>query len=112
LDSKISQFPDGFVLLKENEIPIGQLELSIREFDGGEIGYVHLYYFIPEKRGTGLGKLLHDYAIQFFKNHGVDEYHLRVAPGNTTARKFYRKIGMTEIGPERDGKVIRMKGLV
>jgi ribosomal protein S18 acetylase RimI-like enzyme len=63
-------------------------------------------------RGQGKGKELHNYAKQFFENNKVREYHLRVSPSNSTAIKFYRTIGMEEVGTEVDGKVIRMKGFL
>jgi RimJ/RimL family protein N-acetyltransferase len=110
LEEKKRKFPEGFVLVKEDGKYIGQLELTIREYEGNDIGYVNLYYLIPEMRGQGKGKELHHFAKQFFKNNNVSEYHLRVSPSNTTAIKFYREIGMEEVGPEVDGKVIRMKG--
>ena len=110
LDGKIKEYPNGFVLVEEYGKYIGQLELTIREYEGNDIGYVNLYYLIPEMRGLGKGKELHNYAKQFFENNKVSEYHLRVSPSNINAVKFYRKIGMEEVGPEIDGKVIRLKG--
>ncbi|MDM5199811.1 GNAT family N-acetyltransferase [Fictibacillus enclensis] len=110
LGEKISAFPKGFVLVEKERKYIGQLELTVREFEGNDIGYVNLYYLIPEMRGKGRGKELHRYAMQFFENNKVSEYHLRVSPSNTAAVKFYRKMGMEEVGSEVEGKVIRMKG--
>jgi RimJ/RimL family protein N-acetyltransferase len=110
LDEKIRDFPKGIVLVEEDGKYIGQLELTIRQYECREIGYVNLYYLIPEMRGKGKGKELHNYAKQFFQNNKVSEYHLRVSPSNTAAIKFYLKVGMKEFGPEVDGKVIRMKG--
>lgn len=110
LDEKSRDFPKGFVLVEEDGKYIGQLELTISEYEGNDIGYVNLYYLIPEMRGLGKGNELHNHAKQFFENNKVSEYHLRVSPSNTAAIKFYRKIGMQEVGPEVDGKVIRMKG--
>lgn len=110
LAEKIAIFPEGFVLVKKSGKDIGQLELTIREYEGRKIGYVNLYYLISNERGSGKGKKLHHYAVDFFEKNGVNEYHLRVAPENHAAIKFYKKIGMEEIGPELDGKVIRMKG--
>lgn len=110
LEGKIATFPNGFVLVKENNEAIGQLELSIREYKGKNIGYVHLYYLIPDKRGKSFGKELHQYTQQFFNENNLHEYHLRVAPGNERAIQFYLKNGMVEVGPELDGKVIRMRG--
>jgi ribosomal protein S18 acetylase RimI-like enzyme len=112
LEEKVQMFPRGFVLVKEGGKYIGQLECSIRPFDGREIGYVHLYYLIPECRGKGIGKALHDYAMHFFITNDVYEYHLRVSPTNGPALKFYTKMGLTPIGPELDGKVLRMKGIL
>ena len=110
LKEKTTDYPDGFVVVEEAGELIGQLELSIREYEGQRIGYVNLYYLAPESRGKGRGKELHAYAKEFFKNRQVKEFHLRVAPTNTSAIKFYHKLGMVELGPEVDGKVIRMKG--
>lgn len=112
LKEKIVDYPKGFVLVKENNKYVGQLELSIREYGGRYIGYVHLYYLISEERGKSKGRELHDYVRQFFINSNVNEFHLRVSPTNTSAIKFYRKIGMNEIGPEMNGKIIRMQGYV
>lgn len=112
LKDKSSSFPKGFVLVEENEKSIGQLELSIREYEGQTIGYVHLYYLIPKQRGNGKGKELHNYAKQFFKTHNVSDYHLRVSPTNTQAIRFYKNNGMIKLKPEMGDKVIRMKGTV
>ena len=109
---KSNQFPGGFVIVMEGEVSIGQLELTIKEYKGSKIGYVNLYYLIPEKRGMGLGKELHQYALNFFNKYGLKEYHLRVSHSNKNALFFYRKNGMQEIGLELEGKVIRMKGIV
>ncbi|MCO7126450.1 GNAT family N-acetyltransferase [Sporolactobacillus shoreicorticis] len=91
---------------------IGQLELSIREYEAKSIGYVHLFYLIAEKRGNGLGHEFHQYAMHLFKQHGTSEYHLRVAPTNTHAQAFYEKQGMKKLKTECDGKVWRMKGTI
>ncbi|WP_010650365.1 GNAT family N-acetyltransferase [Oceanobacillus massiliensis] len=112
LQRKIADFPEGFVMLWDKNKPVGQLELSIKIFDGKEIGYVHLFYLIPEKRGSGLGDELHRYAMQFFRQYGVSEYYLRVAPANKRACGFYQKKGMEKTADEMDGKVIRMRGYV
>ncbi|RIW28746.1 GNAT family N-acetyltransferase [Bacillus salacetis] len=112
LAGKIKEFPDGFVMVDEGSDPIGQLELSIREYEGRHIGYVHLYYLKSEYRRRGLGNEIHQYALQSFRDHDVPEYHLRVSPNNVQAKRFYEKNGMIEIGPEIGDKVVRMKGEV
>ncbi|MDQ0351431.1 RimJ/RimL family protein N-acetyltransferase [Alkalibacillus filiformis] len=112
LREKITKHPDGFVLVEEDGELIGQIELSIREYEGREIGYVHLYYLVPRKRGKGYGQVLQHYAEDFFQRHQVSEFHLRVSPTNKQARAFYKKLGMKESGLEIDGNVIRMIGKV
>jgi RimJ/RimL family protein N-acetyltransferase len=112
LNVKIKEFPKGFVMIEEDGDLIGQLELSTREHKGRRIGYVHLYYLKPEHRQKGLGNEIHSYALQFFMEQKVKEYHLRVSPTNSQAIRFYEKIGMREVGAELKGKVIRMKGEV
>lgn len=112
LKGKIADSPKGFVLVKKDNNYVGQLELSIRQYEGRDIGYVHLYYLTLMERGKSIGQELHDYARRFFKANNINEFHLRVSSTNTSAIKFYRKIGMNEIGPEVNGKVIRMKGSV
>lgn len=112
LQSNSEQFPDGLVLVMEEDNAIGQLELTIREYNGNQIGYVNLYYLIPEKRGLGIGKKLHHHALDFFRKNGINEYHLRVSPNNFQAIVFYEKNGMQKLETELDGKVVRMSGII
>lgn len=112
LEEKKHAFPAGFMLVREKDAYIGQLELSIKEYNGESIGYIHLFYLVPEKRGQGKGLELYQYAKQFFLQYKVASYELRVSPSNTAAINFYRKIGMEPIKTELDGKVVRMRGLL
>jgi len=110
--AKSIQVPNGFMMVMEDEWPIGQLELTLTEYEGRRIGYVNLYYLIPDKRGFDLGRKMHEYALNFFRENGVQEYHLRVSPTNSPALSFYQNAGMEEIGLELGGKVIRMRGFL
>jgi ribosomal protein S18 acetylase RimI-like enzyme len=112
LEEKKHAFPAGFMLVRENDAYIGQLELSIKEYDRESIGYIHLLYLVPGKRGQGKGLELYQYAKQFFLRYKVASYELRVSPSNTAAINFYRKIGMEAIKIEFDGKIIRMRGML
>lgn len=58
MEERVRKFPDGQVILEKDQEPIGQMELQIREYEGIEIGYVNLFYLIPEYRSKGLGKKL------------------------------------------------------
>lgn len=109
LQENVMEFPSGFVFAEKDGCKVGQLELAIREYKDKKIGYVHLYYLVPEIRGRGMGKELHGYAVSFFNQHQVDEFHLRVSVTNTSAMRFYHKLGMEEAGTEIEGRVMRMK---
>ncbi|MFT8319190.1 MAG: GNAT family N-acetyltransferase [Sporolactobacillus sp.] len=110
--AKVKDFPDGLVLAILNDHIIGQLELTIRVDSGKRLGYINLIYLIPELRGFGLGELLHQYAMRFFREHDLQNYQLRVSTTNQQAIAFYEKSGMKQMKMEIDGKVIRMRGEV
>lgn len=112
LRTQIKKYPEGFVLALEDNYPVGQVELTIRECEGRTIGYVNLFYLIADKRGMGFGRHLQRYAMEFFRKHGVQEYHLRVSPTNKRAISFYYKNGMRKLKSEFDDQVIRMVGEV
>lgn len=97
---KVNKFPDGQVIIEVEHRPIGQMELHTTEYGGTEIGYVNLYYLIPEYRGKGLGKKLVHYAENYFRQLKVAEYHLRVSPTNQTAIHLYLKSGMVKLREE------------
>jgi ribosomal protein S18 acetylase RimI-like enzyme len=63
------------------------------------IGYVNLFYLIPEMRGSGAGAALHEYALTIFAKHGVERMQLSVSPTNLRAIAFYRKHGWRDLGP-------------
>jgi GNAT superfamily N-acetyltransferase len=100
------KFPEGIVLIEENNNPIGQMELQIVSYEGTNIGYVNLYYLISEYRGKGYGKKLMDYSERFFRKHGMNEYHLRVSPNNHRAITFYVKSGMEKLQEEKDTHIV------
>lgn len=110
---RIDKFPKGQVIIKKDNIPIGQMELQIKEFEGKEIGYVNCYYLIPEYRGKGLGKELIDYAEEFFRKSNVSEYHLRVSPTNQRAIHLYTKNEMVKLREENEKYLVyRMRKLL
>ncbi|MFD3450195.1 GNAT family N-acetyltransferase [Microbacteriaceae bacterium 4G12] len=101
IGERVSRFPDGLVLVEEDEKMIGQMELQITTYEEQEIGYVNLFYLIPEYRSKGLGQYLMEYAEQFFRKYKVSEYHLRVSPTNERAIRFYMKSGMEKLKEEQ-----------
>lgn len=110
LEQKIEEFSDGILLIEEDNEWIGQLELTVKNYKGSDIGYINLYYLTKSYRGKGYAFKLHKYAERYFREKGLKEYHLRVAPSNKRARKFYEKMGMEFLAEEHDGKVNRMRG--
>ncbi|MFS0765809.1 GNAT family N-acetyltransferase [Peribacillus phoenicis] len=100
MEERVRKFPGGQVIIENDQVPIGQMELRIREYEGTEIGYVDLFYLIPEYRSKGLGKELVRYAENFFRQFNVSEYHLRVSPDNQRAIRLYTNSGMMKIREE------------
>ncbi|MBO0998129.1 GNAT family N-acetyltransferase [Bacillus sp. SD075] len=76
---RVRKFPDAQVIIEKVREPIGQKELQIREYEGIEIGYVNLFYLMPDYRSKGLGKELVRFAENFFRQFNVSEYQLRVS---------------------------------
>ncbi|MCM3118001.1 GNAT family N-acetyltransferase [Neobacillus sp. MER 74] len=110
---RVNKFPNGQVIIEEDNKPIGQMELQIQEFSGNEIGYVNLFYLIPEYRSKGLGKELICYAENFFRKSNVSEYHLRVSPDNQRAIRLYTKSGMVMVCEEDEEYLVwRMRKLL
>lgn len=102
MKERVRKFPDGHVIIEKDQEPIGQMELQIREYEGTEIGYVNLFYLIPEYRSKGLGKELVRYAENFFRQFNVSEYHLRVSSDNQRAIRLYSNSGMMKIREENE----------
>jgi len=96
LQRRIAKFPDGYVHVWQGNEIIGQLEMQIKE--DPQIGYVNLFYLVPEARGTGAGELLQQYAMQFFLRNGLRLAQLSVSPKNERALAYYRKHGWRDLG--------------
>lgn len=59
-------------------------------------------FIMPEFEGLGIGKLLHDHAVQWLFSHQVEAIWLTTAP-QTRAEKFYLFQGWYLIGDEPNG---------
>jgi ribosomal protein S18 acetylase RimI-like enzyme len=110
IKERVKKFPEGQVIIEKDNLPIGQMEMQIRDFDGKDIGYVNLFYLIPEYRGKGLGKDLIRYAEDFFRKSNVTEYHLRVSPTNERAIRFYKGSGMVKLREEKERNLVYRMG--
>ena len=89
---------------------VGQVEMRPR----GEprIGYVNLFYLVPELRGSGAGASLQGYAVDVFQKNGVSKLQLSVSPSNERAAAFYRKFGWEDLGARPDHPDVNLMELV
>jgi len=62
------------------------------------VGYVNLFYLLPELRGQGLGRALHEHAASVFRARARDTLRLSVSRTNAAAMAFYRRLGWTVVG--------------
>lgn len=67
LEQKIEEFSDGILLIEEDNEWIGQLELTVKNYKGSDIGYINLYYLTKSYRGKGYAFKLHKYAERYFR---------------------------------------------
>ncbi|MDP5274932.1 GNAT family N-acetyltransferase [Chengkuizengella axinellae] len=109
LKERLVSFPDGLVIVKNNNQPIGQITMQIKPYEGKIIGYVNLFYLIEEYRNKGFGDQLIQYADKIFKKHEVTEYHLRVTTTNERAIYFYKKQGFKMLKKEEKHSVPRYR---
>lgn len=85
---------------KDNRI-ISQIEMGQMKTDPS-VGYVYIFYLIPEFRGSGMSTYLERHAASFFKSLGLKVARLSVSLNNKRAIQFYLKHRWRDIGP-REG---------
>jgi ribosomal protein S18 acetylase RimI-like enzyme len=96
LRARIAEVPEGNCHLWHGERIIGQTEM--RASEDPRMGYVNLFYLVPEWRHRGLGRLLHDHAVAVFTARGKRGLRLSVSRVNAGAIKFYRRLGWKRVG--------------
>jgi ribosomal protein S18 acetylase RimI-like enzyme len=101
LKQRIAEIPSSCVHVWKGEQIIGQMEMRRWKRDPS-LGYVNLFYLIPELRGQGLGQQLDRYAAKFFKQLGCQAARLSVSPTNLAAMRFYLKQGWIDLGQRED----------
>jgi ribosomal protein S18 acetylase RimI-like enzyme len=98
---RIEADPESCVHVWQDNRIIGQIELEMW-FKDPAVGYIDLFYLIPECRGKGYGDALEQYAESYFQKRNVKQIRLSVSPTNIRAVKFYKKHGWKDCGP-REG---------
>ena len=101
LRSRVEEFPEGHVLALLDGRCVGEMELQVPY--GLTSGYVNLYYVVPEFRGQGFGRRMHDYAERYFRSWEANVIHLHVSPTNEPATAFYRSLGYRAL--RREGRL-------
>jgi ribosomal protein S18 acetylase RimI-like enzyme len=104
---RIAELPEGNVHLWDGERIVGQAEMRLVEEDAS-LGYVNLFYVIPELRGLGLGRVLHRHAVRVFSRLGKRAIRLSVSERNAQALAFYRKLGWREAGSRPHREAMRV----
>jgi ribosomal protein S18 acetylase RimI-like enzyme len=101
LRQQIAENPNSCVHVWQGERIVGQMEMRRWKRDPS-IGYVNLFYLIPEFRGRGFGRQLDQYAANFCSQLGCRSARLSVSPTNLMAVKFYLKQGWVDLGQRED----------
>jgi GNAT superfamily N-acetyltransferase len=99
LRKKMDDIPGSCVHVWRESRIIGQIELGRSRRDPA-IGYVNLYYLVPEVRGTGVGDRLEEHVRRFFEHLGIRKARLSVSPSNSRAFRYYLKQGWKDLGPQ------------
>jgi len=76
------------------------------------LGYVNLFYVVPELRGRGLGRLLQRHAVRVFSRLGKRAIRLSVSARNAQALAFYSKLGWREVGSRPHREAMQVLELV
>lgn len=107
LKKKAANLSGCLVHLWQGETIIGQIEMGRLPSDS-TIGYVNLFYLIPQARGQGMGALLEAYAWTFLSGLGCRSLRLSANPANAPAWSFYRKQGWQDLGPREDDRAVHV----
>jgi ribosomal protein S18 acetylase RimI-like enzyme len=98
---RMNDIPGSCVHVWQRGVIIGQVEMGRFRLDPS-IGYVNLFYLIPECRGMGLGAQLDRFAVDFLCRAGHRAARLCVSPTNLPSVAFYRKHQWRDMGPRAD----------
>jgi ribosomal protein S18 acetylase RimI-like enzyme len=98
LQELMRSIPGSCVHVWNGQSVMGQIEMNRFKPDP-KIGYVSLYYLVPEYRNRGLGRQLDEYATAYLRSGGFRVARLSVSPSNLQAMRFYLKNGWKDLGP-------------
>jgi len=104
---------DAAVLVADDGDVVGYVYAAIEGYDymalRGPAGVLHDIIVDPEHRGRGVGRLLLDAALAFFRSRGVPRVVLSTAEQNEAAQRLFASMGfrrtMIEMTRELDDSV-------
>lgn len=103
LRERCARMPEGNAHLWHGEEIVGQTEMRLLDDEPGT-GYVNLFYLVPQARGLGLGRVLHQHAAAVLTARGMRLMRLSVSVRNEAAIAFYQRLGWRAVGmrPNRE----------
>jgi GNAT superfamily N-acetyltransferase len=78
----------GFVAGRVRALPVW--------FGGGAAGFISDVYVSDSERGSGIGRRVLAFALDWFARQGLSRVELQVLAGNQDAVRFYRELGWHE----------------
>ncbi|MBL8182010.1 MAG: GNAT family N-acetyltransferase [Blastocatellia bacterium] len=98
LIAEVNERAVGFAKLRENNFVKCMADRHAIE--------LHRIYVLERMKGSGIGRQLFDRCCEIGREKGREALWLGVWEQNTTAQKFYERIGMTNVGTTdfSDGK--------
>ncbi len=98
LQDSVENHNHHFILAKEDGVTVGFASYQ-HLYKAVQVTKIHKIYILPEKQGSGIGRLLIDAVEKIAKNDGSSALLLNVNRFNQ-AQFFYQKIGFKIIGQE------------
>jgi ribosomal protein S18 acetylase RimI-like enzyme len=111
LSAQLEAQDKAVLVADDNGNVIGYAYAAIEGYDyralRGPAGVLHDIIVDPEHRGRGVGRLLLDATLEFFRSRGVPRVVLSTAERNEAAQRLFARIGfrrtMIEMTLELDG---------
>ncbi len=103
--------PNGVIHLWKQEKIIGQLEFMVDKLMP-QMGYVNLFYLIPEERGSGAGELMHRYVIEALNGEKCSSARLSVSTTNKRALAYYMKYGWQYVEPRKEDSTVHVYEII
>jgi len=98
LIANLTQKEHHFLVIKENEIPLGFASYEHHYLNSNSTR-LHKFYLLTEHQGKGMGKLMLDKIVALAKENRSDKLSLNVNRFNK-AYVFYQKMGFEIIAEE------------